>query len=41
MNHDIRRNNIGLPVEQGLYDPANEHDPIKDAGFEKPEGKKK
>ena len=26
MSHDVRRNNIGLPVEQGLYDPANEHD---------------
>ena len=26
MSHEIRRNNIGLPVEQGLYDPANEHD---------------
>jgi glutamate synthase (NADPH/NADH) large chain len=26
MSHEIRRNNIGLPIEQGLYDPANEHD---------------
>ena len=26
MSHDVRRNNVGLPVEQGLYDPANEHD---------------
>ncbi len=26
MSHEIRRNSIGLPIEQGLYDPANEHD---------------
>ena len=26
MSQIIRRNNIGLPVEQGLYDPAYEHD---------------
>ena len=26
MSHEVRRNNIGLPFEQGLYDPANEHD---------------
>ncbi len=26
MSHEIRRNNIGLPIEQGLYDPVNEHD---------------
>ncbi|PPR62436.1 MAG: Ferredoxin-dependent glutamate synthase 1, partial [Alphaproteobacteria bacterium MarineAlpha4_Bin2] len=26
MSQNIRRNNIGLPVEQGLYDPAYEHD---------------
>ena len=26
MSHTVRRNNIGLPFEQGLYDPANEHD---------------
>ena len=26
MSHEIRRNSIGLPIEQGMYDPANEHD---------------
>ena len=26
MSHEVRRNIIGLPFEQGLYDPANEHD---------------
>jgi len=26
MSQSIWRNNFGLPVEQGLYDPANEHD---------------
>ena len=26
MSHEIRRNSLGLPIEQGMYDPANEHD---------------
>ena len=26
MSHEIRRKSIGLPIEQGMYDPANEHD---------------